>query len=106
MESLNNDPNQLKTITIEIYRFLINCEYIDFFMQMYLKYNKDDCSASSYQKMIILCLPSFEKLTLSQLELYIETQTMTQCFVFRNCKNTILIRSAEGKEEFFVFYTC
>ena len=57
------------------------------------------------QKFIIPCLPCFEKLDLSKFQLYVETQKMTQCFVCRNFKNTILIRSAEGKEKFFVFYT-
>ena len=34
VESLNHDPNWLRTITIEIDKFLIDREYIDFFMQM------------------------------------------------------------------------
>ena len=37
VESLNHDPKWLNTITIEIDKFLINCEYIDLFMQMYLQ---------------------------------------------------------------------
>ena len=36
-ESLNHDPNWLKTITIGIGRFLIDCEYINFFMQIYIQ---------------------------------------------------------------------
>ena len=48
--------------------------------------------------MIITCLRPFEKLVLSKLQLYIEAQTTTQCFVCRNCKNTILVRPAEDKE--------
>ena len=43
----------------------------------------------------------FEKLDLSQFQLYIETQTMTQYFVCRNCKKTILVISDEGKFIFF-----
>ena len=35
LESLNHDTNWLKTITIEIDKFLINREYINFFMQIY-----------------------------------------------------------------------
>ena len=37
VEYLNRDPNWLNTITIEIDNFLIDCEYIDFFMQMYIQ---------------------------------------------------------------------
>ena len=60
-------------------------------MQMYMQCNKDDGSTSSYQKLIISRLPCFEKLDLSQFQLNIEAQTITQCFVCRNLKNTIVI---------------
>ena len=40
VEYLNHDPNWLKTITIEIDKFLIDCEYINFFNIMYTKWNK------------------------------------------------------------------
>ena len=40
---------------------------------------------------IITSLPHIEKLGLLQFQLYIEAQTMNQCFVFRNCQNIILI---------------
>ena len=73
---------------------------------MYMQWRKDDGSTSSSQTLIIPRLTRFEKMALSKLQLYIEAQTTTQFFVCRNCKNTILIRSAEGKEEVFVFYTC
>ena len=106
MGYLNQNPNWLKTITIEIDKFLIYCEYIEFFVQMYMQWSKFEGSISSFQELIITRLPCFEKLTLSQLELYIETETMTQCFVFCNCQKTILIQSAEVKEKVFVFYTC
>ena len=33
VESLNHNPKWFNTITIEIYKFLINREYIDLFMQ-------------------------------------------------------------------------
>ena len=39
---LNHNPNWLKTITIEIDKFMIDIEYINLFMQMYMqciKYN-------------------------------------------------------------------
>ena len=44
VESINQYPNWLKMITIYIDKFLIDSEYIDFFMQMYMKYSKDDGS--------------------------------------------------------------
>ena len=34
VESLNQNPNWLNTITIEFYKLLIDSEYIDFFIQM------------------------------------------------------------------------
>ena len=37
VEYLNHNPNWLKTMTIEIDKFLINREYFDFFMQMYMQ---------------------------------------------------------------------
>ena len=72
VESLNNYPNWLKIITIQIDKLLIICEYIKFFIQMYMQCIKDDGSTSSYQTLIITRLPSFEKLALSQFQLYIE----------------------------------
>ena len=50
------------------------------------------------EKFIIPHLPSFEKLDLSQFRLYIETETMTQCFVCCNFQKNILVRSTGGKE--------
>ena len=101
VESINHDPNWLKTITVEIYKSLIDREYINFFMQMYMQWRKDDGSTSSSQTFIIPRLTHFEKLALSLFQLYIEAQTMTQCFVFHNCKKTILFWDAEGKEKVF-----
>ena len=49
-------------------------------------------------------MPRFEKLALSQFQLYIEAQTMTNCFMCLNLKDTILIRATEGKE-FFLYFT-
>ena len=80
VEYLNHNPNWLKTITIEINKFLINREYINLFMKMYMQWINYDGSTSSSRTLIIPCLPSFEKLALSQFQVYIEAQTMTQCF--------------------------
>ena len=101
VEYLNHDTNWLKTITIKIYKFLINSEYINFFIIMYMQWKKDNGSTSFSRKFIIPCMPSFEKLHFSQFKLYIITETITQCFVCRNFKNNILIRAAEGKEKVF-----
>ena len=40
VEYLNHDPNWLKNITIEIDKLLIDREYIDFFMQIYMQWSK------------------------------------------------------------------
>ena len=77
--------------------FLINFDYIDFFMQIYMQWGKDDGYTSSFQTMIIPRLPRFEKLALSQFKVYNETETISHCFVCCNCQNDILIRSSEGK---------
>ena len=39
MKSLNQDPNWLDMITIEIDKFLIDPEYINFFMRMYMQWS-------------------------------------------------------------------
>ena len=91
VEYLNHNPKQLKTITTEIDKFLIDHEYIDLFMQIYRQRRKDNGSTSSSQTLIIPRLNHCEKQDLLQFQLYIEAQTMTQCFVGHNCKNTIII---------------
>ena len=73
VESLNHNPNWLKTITIEIYKFLIDREYFNLFMKMYMQWIKDDGSTSSSRTLIIPLLPHFEKLVLSKLQLYIKS---------------------------------
>ena len=105
VQSLNHNPNWLNTITIEINKFLIDHEYINFFMQMYMQLSKDESSTSSYRTLIITHLPRFEKLDLSQLQLYIEAQTTTQCFVCRNFKKIILIRASAGKDKVLFYFT-
>ena len=97
VESLNNNPNWLMTITSEIDKFLINCEYINFFTRIYMQWSKDDDSNSSSQTLIIPRLLRFENMALLQLRLYIEAQTMTQYFVCRNFQKTILIRATARK---------
>ena len=70
-------------------------------MQMYMQWRKDGGSTSSSKTFILPRLPRFEKLNLYQLQFYIEAETITQCSVCRNCKNTTIIRSSAGKERFF-----
>ena len=72
VESLNHDLNGLNTIIIEIDKFLVDREYINFFMKMYMQWSKDGSSNSSSRILIIPRLPSFEKLALLKLQLYIE----------------------------------
>ena len=91
VEYHNHDPNRLNTITIEIDKFLIDSEYNNFFMHMYIKWRKYYSYDPSYLKLIIPSLPSFYKLALSQFQLYIKAQTITQCFVCRNCQMIILV---------------
>ena len=91
VEYLNHDPNWLKKITIEIDMFLVDCEYIDLFMQIYIQCIIDDGDSSSSKNLTITCLPSFEKLALPQFQVYIEAQTMTQCVLCNNLKNTIIV---------------
>ena len=91
VESLKHYPNWLKIITIVIDKFLIDRKDTDFFMKIYMQWSKDNGSTSSFQKLIIPCLPCFEKLSLSQFKLYIETETMTQCFVLCNFQKTTII---------------
>ena len=45
-------------------------------------------------------MPCFDKIYLSQFRLYIETETLTQCFACCNFLKTIIIQSAKGKEAF------
>ena len=86
VEFINHNPNWLKKITIEIDKLLINRECINFFMQMCMQWIKDNGSTSFSQTLIIPRLPRFEKLALSQFQLYIETETITQFLVCHTCK--------------------
>ena len=76
VEYLNHDANRLNTITIEIDKFLFNYEYINLFVIMYIQWSKDSGSNSSSQTLIIPSLPCFDKLALSQFQVYIETKKM------------------------------
>ena len=90
-------------ITIEIDKFLIDREYINLFVQIYIQWSKDEGSTSSSRTLIIPRLPHFEKLTLSQIQLYIETKTMTQCFVCHNFQIIFPFDLLKAKRKFFNF---
>ena len=91
MGYLNHDPNWSDTITIEIDKLLIDFEYINFFTKIYMQWSKDNGSTSYFRTLIIPCLLRFEKLSFSKFKLYIEAQTITQCFECRNFQKTIII---------------
>ena len=55
--------------------------------------------------LIIPRLPCFEKLALLQLHLYTAAETMTQCFVCRDFKNTIAISADAGEYNVFLYLT-
>ena len=74
-------------------------------MQMYMQRIKDDGSNLYSQTLIIPRIPFFEKLALSQFQLFIEAQKMSQFFVCLDCKNTILVRLTEGKEKLYIYFT-
>ena len=92
IDSLNHDPICVRRITNDINKLLVNREYIDFFMQIYMQWSSDNR---------IECLPHFEKMALSQFNVYIEVEKMTQCYVCDNCKRGIFINYYNLKEGFF-----
>ena len=98
IESLNHNPQWVRIITIDINKLLVDREYIDLFMQIYMQWGSDNRYISSNQKLIIECLPHFEKLDLSQFKVYIEAETMTHCWVCDNCQMSIFIQYSNVKE--------
>ena len=65
IDSLKHDPFWVGIITNDIKKFLVNREYIDFFMQIYMQWSSDNS---------IECLPHFEKMDFSQFKVYIEVE--------------------------------
>ena len=86
---------------IEIDKLLIDSEYIHLLIKIYMQWSKDDGSTSSSRKLSIPRLPRFDKLDLSQLQLYIEDLKISQCFVCRNFRKTIAIQTTAVKEKVF-----
>ena len=62
---LQHDPSWVRRIKNNINKLLVNREYIDFFIQIYEQWISDNS---------IECLPHFEKMVLSQFEVYIEAE--------------------------------
>ena len=106
VESINHDPNWLNKISIEIDKLFTNCKYIEFFIEMYIQWNKDDGYTSSFRTLIIPHLPCFEKLSLSKFRVYIETDTMTHFLFAVILKRLFSFDMPKLKKGFFVFYTC
>ena len=65
IDSLKHDPFWLGRINNDINKLLVNREYIDFFIQIYIQWSSDNS---------IECLPYFEKMALSQFKVYIEAE--------------------------------
>ena len=70
-------------------------------MKVYMQWSKGDGSNPSSRTLIVPRLHLFQKLALSQFQLYIEAQTTTQFFVCRNCQKAIRIWAGEGKYIYF-----
>ena len=94
IDYLKHDPFWLGRITNDINKFLVNREYIDFFIQIYIQWSSDN---------IIECLPHFEKMALSLFKVYIEVEKMNQYYVCDNCNMSIFIQSSNDKEGFLYF---
>ena len=56
IDFLKHDPSWVGRIKNDINKLLVNCEYIDFFIQIYEQWSNDNS---------IECLPHFEKMALS-----------------------------------------
>ena len=65
IDSLKHNPFWVGRIKNDINKLIVNREYIDFFIQIYEQWSSDNS---------IEFLPHFEKMTLSQLKVYIEAE--------------------------------
>ena len=65
IDSLKHDPFWVGRITNDINNLLVNREYIDFFIQIYIQWSSDNS---------IGCLQFFEKMALSKFKVYIEVE--------------------------------
>ena len=67
IDSLKHDPSLVGRIRNDINKLLVNHEYNDFFIQIYIQWSSDNS---------IECLSHFEKMTLSQFKVYIEAEKL------------------------------
>ena len=74
IDSLNHDTQWVGRITNDVNKLLVNREYIDFFMQIYMQWSRDNRYTPYDQILIIERLPYFEKMDLSQFKVYIEVE--------------------------------
>ena len=97
LDYIKHDPFWVGKITNDINKLLVNCEYIDFFIQIYIQWSSDNSTE---------CLPHFEKMTLSKFKVFIEAEkwlnvlcaiTVTWVFSF----NLLML-----KKGFSVYYRC
>ena len=65
IDSLKHDPFWVGIITNDINKLLVNREYIELFIQIYIQWSSDNS---------IECLPHFEKMALSLFKVYIEVE--------------------------------
>ena len=65
IDYLKHDSCWVGRIMNDINKLLVNREYIEFFIQMYIQWRSDN---------IIQFLPHFEKMALSQFKVYIEAE--------------------------------
>ena len=65
IDYLKHDPFWVGIIKNDINKLLVNSEYIDFFIQIYIQWSSDNN---------IECMPYSEKMALSQFKVYIEAE--------------------------------
>ena len=75
-------------------------------MQIYMQWSKYDGSTSSFQKLIIPRLPRFEKLALSQFQLYIEAKIILSVLCDLFAKRQFSLEMLKSEKMILVFYTC
>ena len=63
IDYLKHDPSWVGIIKNDINKLLVNPEYIDFIIRIYIQCSSDNS---------IKCMPHFEKMALSQFKVYIE----------------------------------
>ena len=65
IDSLKHNPFWVGRIKNDINKLLVNHEYIDFLIQIYIQWSSDNS---------IECMPHYEKMALSQFKVYIEAE--------------------------------